>query len=32
MENEARLAKITIDERIVKEVKETVDNLNKINA
>ncbi len=32
MKNETRLAKITIDERIVKEVKETVDNLNKINA
>lgn len=32
MENEARLAKIKIDERIVKELKETVDNLNKINA
>ena len=32
MENEVRLAKITIDKRFVKEVKETVDNLNKINA
>ncbi|WP_064198444.1 MULTISPECIES: hypothetical protein [Emticicia] len=32
MENEVRLAKITIDERVIKEVKETVDNLNKINA
>ncbi len=32
MENETRLAKITIDERIIKDLKETVDNLNKINA
>jgi hypothetical protein len=32
MENEVRLAKIKIDVRIVKEVKETVDNLNNINA
>ena len=32
MENKASLAKIKIDERIVKELKETIDNLNKINA
>jgi hypothetical protein len=32
MENKVRLAKINIDERIIKEVRLTVDSLNKINA